>query len=226
MVRLTFTAAPDATVTPVVAADAADNTESMIVKAPAAATPSLPPAASAPKATSPAPPPVTASAPPAAKVPVATTVPSGRAPVTAVVTPAPVAAAAKASPAPPVTAKPAGPATPPKPDGTGALASGTPPPAGTTLALVWKPTMERLEEAPPAQHDYDVIDIAALGNYSGRYIRLLTSTGKKVEGRLIGVDSTAVGVRVKQPGGMAELQVPRSVIVEIQLPHRAAPDNG
>jgi len=85
--------------------------------------------------------------------------------------------------------------------------------------------MERLEEAPPAPRDYDVIDISALGNYSGRFIRLVTSTGKKVEGRLIGVDSTAVGVRVKHPSGMAELQVPRSVIVEIQLPHRAAPDS-
>ena len=67
--------------------------------------------------------------------------------------------------------------------------------------------------------DYDVIEYAALGGYAGRTVRLLTTTGKKVEGRVIGVDNTAVGMRIQQPGGVAELQVPRSVIVEIQVPH-------
>jgi hypothetical protein len=96
------------------------------------------------------------------------------------------------------------------------------------LALVWKPGVEdRLQAPGPAKRDYDVIEFSALSNYSGRFVRVLTTTGKKVEGRIIGVDGTSVGVRIKKAGGTAELQIPRSVIFEIQLPHgRSADSNG
>ena len=110
----------------------------------------------------------------------------------------------------------------------GGLGESAPPPQeGSTLALVWKPSVERLPPAAPPKRDYDVIEFSALGSYAGRFVRLLTTTDKKVEGRVIGVDSTAVSVRVKKAGGTAELQIPRSIITEIQLPHRqTGDDNG
>lgn len=113
-------------------------------------------------------------------------------------------------------------------DAAGAQASGPPPDAGSTLALVWKPGEEvRLQAPPPAPHDYDVIEFSALSGYSGRFVRLLTTTGKKVEGRIIGVDSTSVSLRIQKAGGTAELQIPRTVIFEIRLPHRRdAESNG
>lgn len=105
-------------------------------------------------------------------------------------------------------------------DATGLGPSTPPPPPGSTLALVWKPTVDRLEQAPPPPRDYDVIEYGALSGYAGRYIRLLTAAGKKVEGRIIGVDGTTLSLRIQNSGGTAELQVPRSVIVEIQVPRR------
>jgi len=94
------------------------------------------------------------------------------------------------------------------------------------LALVWKPGEEvRLQPPAPAPRDYDVIEFSALSGYPGRFVRLLTSTGKKVEGRIIGVDSTSVGLRIQKAGGTAELQIPRSVIIEIRLLHRRDADS-
>ena len=82
--------------------------------------------------------------------------------------------------------------------------------------------MDRLPEAPPPARDYDVIDAGAINNYAGRFVRVLTAGGKKVEGRVIGIgpDGTTIALRVNKPGGSAELQVQRSVIVEIRLPHQ------
>jgi hypothetical protein len=96
------------------------------------------------------------------------------------------------------------------------------PPEGSTLALVWKPTVDRLPDAPPPARDYDVIESGSANAYAGRFVRVLTAGGKKVEGRIIGIgpDGTTIALRVNKPGGTAELQVQRSVIVEIQLPHQ------
>jgi hypothetical protein len=80
--------------------------------------------------------------------------------------------------------------------------------------------MDRLETAPPPPRDYDVIEVSALSGYVGRYVRLLTKTQKKIEGRVIGIDNVSVGMRIKQASGSAELQVPRSIVVEVQVPHR------
>jgi hypothetical protein len=105
---------------------------------------------------------------------------------------------------------------------TPALLPSTPQPApDSTLALVWKPTFDRLDATPsPPPPNYDVIDYSALMNgYVGRFVRLLTTTGKKVEGSVVSVDATTLALHIKRPGGSAELQVPRSLIVEIRVPH-------
>ena len=229
MVRLGFVATGDAqTATATAAAETA----------PAGSTNATVAAPSAPASASPAPKatqlPAQAAAPPPAKpapAPAATTVIGAKPPpAVAQAHPAPAPAVPATSPAPPlakpIASAPAAVVAKPADPGTNGLGeSAPPPPAGSTLALVWKPSIERLPPAAPPARDFDVIDYSALGSYTGRFVRLLTTTGKKVEGRIIGVDSTAVGVRVKQAGGTAELQIPRSVISQIQLPHRQTGDN-
>jgi len=229
MVRLGFVATGDAqTATATAAAETA----------PAGSTNATVAAPSAPASASPAPKatqlPAQAAAPPPAKpapAPAATTVIGAKPPpAVAQAHPAPAPAVPATSPAPPlakpIASAPAAVVAKPVDPGTNGLGeSAPPPPAGSTLALVWKPSIERLPPAAPPARDFDVIDYSALGSYTGRFVRLLTTTGKKVEGRIIGVDSTAVGVRVKRAGGTAELQIPRSVISQIQLPHRQTGDN-
>ena len=229
MVRLGFVATGDAqTATATAAAETA----------PAVSTNATVAAPSAPASASPAPKatqlPAQAAAPPPAKpapAPAATTVIGAKPPpAVAQAHPAPAPAVPATSPAPPlakpIASAPAAVVAKPADPGTNGLGeSAPPPPAGSTLALVWKPSIERLPPAAPPARDFDVIDYSALGSYTGRFVRLLTTTGKKVEGRIIGVDSTAVGVRVKRAGGTAELQIPRSVISQIQLPHRQTGDN-
>jgi len=94
--------------------------------------------------------------------------------------------------------------------------------------LVWKSEIDRLDKPAPAPLDYDVVEYQALlSGYVGRFVRLRTATGKKVEGTVINVDATTLGLHVKKPGGSADLQVPRSVIVEIRVPRaRPSADNG
>jgi hypothetical protein len=113
-------------------------------------------------------------------------------------------------------------ATPAKTGDPAGLPSTPAPPEGSTLALVWKPTVDRLPAAPPPARDYDHIEPGAVNNYAGRFVRVLTAGGKKVEGHIIGIgpDGTTIAMHVNQPGGSAELQVQRSVIVEIRLPHQ------
>jgi len=184
-----------------------------------AATPPKPAATPTPPSANPAVPP---PAPPVASAKPPTPAPVPARPASAVTIP-PVAKAPTPTPATPASA------TAPKPQGAdaaGGQASGPPPEAGSTLALVWKPGEEdRLQAPPPAPRDYDVIEFSALSSYSGRFVRVLTTTGKKVEGRIIGVDSTSVGLRIQKAGGTAELQIPRSVIFEIRLPHRRDADS-
>jgi hypothetical protein len=130
------------------------------------------------------------------------------------------------TPKAPAAAEPAKPAGSNGQDPSAALPSGPAPPPDSTLALVWKPTLDRLEQQAAPTRDYDVVDVAALGGYVGRYVRLITKTQKRVEGRILGLDATAVALRIQNSGGTAELQVPRTVIVEVQLPHRRRDDGG
>ena len=112
-----------------------------------------------------------------------------------------------------------------KPGGTPDFLPSEPPPSGdSTLALVWKPTIERLPAAAPEQRDYDVIDFAALNAQRGRYVRLITEGGKKVEGYVVSADDSDVQLRVHPSGGnAAQFSVPRTRIQEIQLVRRSSP---
>ena len=40
------------------------------------------------------------------------------------------------------------------------------------------------------------------------------------------IDATAVALRIQKPGGTAELQVPRNVVVEVQVPRTRREDGG
>jgi hypothetical protein len=167
--------------------------------------------------THPAPPPSAVTAHPSAAaaparapaLPVPTPVASGTTPVAS--TPARDA---------PAKATPDKAASPSAEDPATALPSGPAPPPDSTLALVWKPTVDRLAQKAAPVRDYDVVEVAALGGLVGRNVRLVTTTQKRVEGRVLGIDATAVALRIQNAGGTAELQVPRSVIVEVQLPRR------
>ena len=197
-----------------------------------------PPAASAP-------PPTSAPILPAAKPPTspgappATTAAAPRPAPPIVVSPTPAAVPARPAAAVAAAPAPTRPAVPPPANQTpqkpvessaapSALPSTPPPPDGSTLALVWKSEIDRLDKPAPAPLDYDVVEYQALlSGYVGRFVRLRTATGKKVEGTVINVDATTLGLHVKKPGGSADLQVPRSVIVEIRVPRaRPSADNG
>jgi len=209
---------------------------------PAAVTPQVPTVsvASAP-ATAPAP---TPPLPAIVQKPVANTPPPASAPPAASNSPAPpppkpaVAVAAAPKPGTPTPQPPLAPAVttthptasaavPASPAGTAntaddanaLLPSGPAPDANTTLALVWKPTLERLPTAAPRQIDYDVVDFTAINTYSGRLVHVLTSNGKQVDGRVISADATNLNLRIDQAAGMAQLQLPRAIVVEIRLPH-------
>jgi len=98
------------------------------------------------------------------------------------------------------------------------------PPPGSTLALVWKPTIERLPAAAPERRDYDVIEFAGLGARSGRFVRLITVGGKKVEGYIVSANDSEVELRTSEGGGNnARFVVPKGRIQEIQLIHSEPP---
>ncbi|HET7063348.1 MAG TPA: hypothetical protein VFI49_03665 [Rudaea sp.] len=159
------------------------------------------------------------SAPIVAKPPAVTSPPPAPARPTATAAVAATPAKLNGTAVPPAAVAPA---LPTKTGDAAGLPSTPAPPAGSTLALVWKSTVDRLPDAPPPARDYDVIESGAVNNYAGRFVRVLTSGGKKVEGHIIGLgpDGTTLALRVNKPGGTAELQVQRSVIVEIRLPHQ------
>jgi hypothetical protein len=119
---------------------------------------------------------------------------------------------------------------PPKPTkvpGTPDFQPSVPRPEGenSTLALVWKPTVERLGAAPPEQHNYDVIDYARLKDEQGRRVRLITDGGKRLEGFVLAVDDAGVSLRISggTVGGDLQYVIPKARIQQIQLFHRASP---
>jgi hypothetical protein len=123
-------------------------------------------------------------------------------------------AAAKLAPPPP--RRPSAPAPDLSP-------SGAPPPPNSTLALVWKPTIERLPAAAAERPDYDVIDFAALQAHSGQFVRLVTEGGKKVEGYVVSADEAAVELRVSEGGGSVRFTIPKTRIQQIRLVRRGTP---
>jgi hypothetical protein len=91
------------------------------------------------------------------------------------------------------------------------------------LALVWKPTIERLPAPAAERPDYDVIDFAALQAHSGQFVRLVTEGGKKVEGYVVSADEAAVELRVNEGGGSVRFSIPKTRIQQIRLVRRGTP---
>ena len=253
MFRLTFVAPPESATAvadvPPVATGAPVAAPPVVATAPAA----TPPAPTAPIAAAPpppvvAPPPVAAKPPvvaattpaPVAVVPDKPSTPVKPAPpvAVAVTTPATATPPASASPRPHTAngleevdraeAKlaPLPKREPPKPV-AGATpdfgSSEPPPPANSTLALVWKPTIERLPPKGPEHHDYDIIDFASLKGERGRYVHLITEGGKKVEGYVVNVEEADVELRTRRGGGEVSFVVPKGRIREIRLVHTGTP---
>ena len=102
-------------------------------------------------------------------------------------------------------------------------ASSPPPPPNSTLALVWKPTIERLPPPAPAKIDYDIVDYATLQNMLGRHVRLITDGDKRIEGYVMSADAGSVRLRVGRSDGDAQFDVPRKRIREVQLLRRSPP---
>jgi hypothetical protein len=102
-------------------------------------------------------------------------------------------------------------------------ASGPAPPPNSTLALVWKPTIERLPPPTPPKTDFDVIDYGTLQTLAGRRVRLITDGDKRIEGYVLSADAGAVRLRVGRSDGDAQFDVPKKRIREVQLLHRSPP---
>ena len=122
----------------------------------------------------------------------------------------------------PVAAPPIDPVKASEPEPT-EFASGPAPAPGSTLSLVWKPTIERLPPPAPAKVDYDVIDYAGLQNLSGRRVRLVTDGNKRIEGFVINADGNSVRLRIGRNDGDAQFDVPKKRIQQIQLLRRTPP---
>ncbi|MEP6483177.1 MAG: hypothetical protein ABJB01_01925 [Rudaea sp.] len=103
------------------------------------------------------------------------------------------------------------------------FASGPAPPPNSTLALVWKPTIERLPTATATKSDYEVIEYGGLQNALGQRVRLITDGAKRIEGYVIAADAGSVRLRVGRRDGDAQFDVPKKRILEVQLLRRAPP---
>lgn len=211
---------------PPLASSSGANTAAPVSKPPALATTAAPapPTPPAPAPAAPAPTVVTATPPPAA---------NAAKPALAMSRPTTTGngleefdkVAAKLAPPPPrpVAGSSATPATPapaaagqPAPGPDLAPSSAPPPPSGNTaLSLVWKPTFERLPPPPPERHDFDPIDFAGLRNNTGRYVRLITESGKKVEGYVVSADDNEVDLRISSGGGTAHFVVQKARIQQV-----------
>ena len=94
------------------------------------------------------------------------------------------------------------------------------PPAGSLLASIWKPSvLETLPDVENPERNYDVVDYARLGSLVGRYVQVVTEGGKKIGGRVLGVDDTGVRLQVNREGGMVSFVVVKTRVQEIRLPH-------
>lgn len=102
-------------------------------------------------------------------------------------------------------------------------ASGPAPPPNSTLALVWKPTIERLPAPTAPKTDFDIVDYGTLQTLTGRRVRLITDGDKRIEGYVLSADAGAVRLRVGRSDGDAQFDVPKKRIREVQLLHRSPP---
>lgn len=112
--------------------------------------------------------------------------------------------------------------TTPRPRGRGLPASTVPPAAGSDAALVWNPNrFEALPDAGVAQLQI-AIAITQLHRHQGARIRVLTESGRRIEGQVRGVDDDLLLLRVRRSSGHAELKIPMATIVEVQQLRGAA----
>ena len=94
------------------------------------------------------------------------------------------------------------------------------PPAGSLLASIWKPSvLETLPDVENPERNYDVVDYARLGSLLGRYVQVVTEGGKKIGGRVLGVDDAGVRLQVNREGGTVSFVVVKTRVQEIRLPH-------
>jgi len=123
----------------------------------------------------------------------------------------------------------AGPGGSPAPSGDRAapgpdVAPSAPAPSGNSaLALVWKPTFERLPPAAPERNEFDPIDFAGLRNQTGRFVRLITESGKKVEGYVVSADDNEVDLRITQGGGSAHFVVQKAHVQRVLVARAGQP---
>lgn len=105
------------------------------------------------------------------------------------------------------------------PDARSLGASAPPPPPGSTLALVWEPgKIQRLKPAEnPAPSRYVQVPGSALGAYIGKRVRLVTSSGRSVDGKLVSVADGEVVVLIAVGRGEAELSLPLERIREARV---------
>ena len=238
MFRLSFL--PPAEVEPTALAANTTMPDPAVAAAVAPATPTPPPAPAPAVPTPTATPAVTAAPPPARAAPRAAAAVSAPPTTTgASVPPAPVVpplAAPAHAPASNLGLQnldraeallPPPPARPSKSPSSPEFLPSTPRPDGdhSTLALVWKPTIERLGTATPEEHNYDVIDYVRLKDEQGRRVRLITDGGKKLEGYVLSVDDSGVSLRISggTVGGDLQYVIPKARIQQIQLFHRLSP---
>ena len=114
---------------------------------------------------------------------------------------------------------PVDPRSPAQSEGT-IIASAPPPPADSTLALVWAPgVIERLPSQPAKARDYDVVALAGIRQHAGRRVQLVTEGGKHVDGVVDSVAGENLVLRVQVGRGSALLNVPLSNIREVRLLH-------
>ncbi len=109
----------------------------------------------------------------------------------------------------------------PRDSGGRIIPSAPPPPEDSTLALVWKPgVIERLAPQEVKEKSYRVVATGAISTLVGQDVRVLTSNGKRVAGKLMRVTTEHAVLKVKVGGGEAELQVLLSRIREVRVPLR------
>jgi len=98
-------------------------------------------------------------------------------------------------------------------------ASAETPPTGSVLAMVWKPSVfEALPDAEPEERGYEVVDNARLGSLLGRYVRVITESGKKISGFIVAVDDVNLHLRVNRESGAATFALTKARIQQVQLP--------
>ena len=79
--------------------------------------------------------------------------------------------------------------------------------------------LETLPDVENPERNYDVVDYARLGSLLGRYVQVVTEGGKKIGGRVLGVDETGVRLQVNREGGTVTFVVVKTRVQEIRLPH-------